>query len=137
MAKYFPRPVGGRINWNGLSDFKLTWKVSKAAIVYRAHQLGLLTDEQYKTAFVGLKRKGEAIDEKEDHLIPHEQPALFRQALMFLIEELGYDMKGIAEELEIEVDILYELVGDALSPDDMQSEASNVVSLQSYRMIRE
>lgn len=137
MAKYFPRPVGGRINWNGLSEFKLTWKVSKAAIVYRAHQLGLLTDEQYKTAFVGLKRKGEAIDEKEDYLIPHERPELFRRALMFLINELGYDMKGIAEEMEIEMDILYDLVGDALSQDDMQTRENNVVSLQSYRMIRE
>ncbi|PWI80330.1 DNA-binding protein [Enterobacter sp. CGMCC 5087] len=137
MAKYFPRPVGGRINWQGLSQFKLTWKVSKAAIVYRAHQLGLLTDEQYKTAFMGLKRKGEAIDEKEDHLIPHERPELFRRALMFLLEELGYDPKRIADEMDIEIDILYELAGDALPTTEGLSGNYNVVSLQSYRTLRE
>ncbi|EFN7491965.1 TPA: ImmA/IrrE family metallo-endopeptidase [Escherichia coli] len=136
MAKYFPRPVGGRINWQGLSQFKLTWKVSKAAIVFRAHQLGLLTDEQYRTAFMGLKRKGEAIDEKEDYLIPHERPELFRRALSFLFEELGYDPQRLADEMDIEVDIFYELVGDDLPAVHELPGSGDVVSLQSYRTLR-
>lgn len=65
MAKYFPRPIGGRIDWQGLSQFKLTWKVSKAAIIYRAHQLGLLTDAQYKTAFSVLNERARLLMRKK------------------------------------------------------------------------
>ena len=133
MAKYFPKPIGGRINWQGLSQFKLVWKVSKAAIIYRAHQLSLLTDEQYKTAFMGLKRKGEAIDEKEDYLIPHEKPELFRRALAFLTDELALDIPHIADRMDISVDILVELAGDALPVSCVSGRNDNVVSLQAYR----
>src|SRR5882724_1407195 len=41
MAKLFPKPRGSRLDWVGLREFKLTWKVSKAAILYRARQLDL------------------------------------------------------------------------------------------------
>lgn len=133
MAKYFPKPVGGRIDWQGLSQFKLTWKVSKAAIIYRAHQLSLLTDAQYKTAFFGLKRKGEAIDEKEDCLIMHERPELFNKALSFIINELGYDIDKISKKLNVSNELVLNLVDN----DDILTKKvlnkNNVVSLAAYR----
>ncbi|MEQ5232893.1 MULTISPECIES: XRE family transcriptional regulator [Providencia] len=135
MAKYFPRPIGGRIDWKGLSNFKLTWNVSKAAIIYRAHQLSLLTDAQYKTAFFGLKRKGEAIDEKEDYLIKHEKPEFFHRAIRVLINELGISPQDLANRLRISVNMLSNLSGDILlSEKTLQSEESNVVSLAGYRL---
>lgn len=136
MAKYFPHPIGGRIDWQGLSQFKLTWKVSKAAIIYRAHQLGLLTDAQYKTAFLGLKRKGEAIDEKEDYLIPHEKPELFHRALRLLLTELPFDVDTLAARLCIQPELLEELAHDAFLSEltsENAVEAENVVSLLAYR----
>jgi Zn-dependent peptidase ImmA (M78 family) len=135
MAKYFPRPIGGRIDWQGLSQFKLTWKVSKAAIIYRAHQLSLLTDAQYKTAFFGLKRKGEAIDEKEDHLIPSEKPELFQRAMRFLLTELSVDVESLAKRLHILPTLLAELANDdSLSMVTTEVSPENVVSLSAYRM---
>lgn len=135
MAKYFPKPVGGRINWQGLSEFKLTWKVSKAAIIYRAHQLSLLTDSQYKTAFFGLKRKGEAIDEREDYLIEHEKPLLFNRALNVLIHDMSIAVDDIAKRLKISTSMLLELANDPglalLTQPRMQ--ADNVVSMFTYR----
>lgn len=137
MAKYFPPPVGGRIDWQGLSAFKLNWKVSKAAIIYRAHQLSLLTDAQYKTAFTGLKRKGEAIDEKEDCLIPHEEPAFFNNALNFLINELSMDRKYLAHLLNITPSAFEKLTGSANPQADcLPGEETNVISLLAYRQKR-
>lgn len=134
MAKYFPRPVGGRINWQGLSEFKLAWKVSKAAIIYRAHQLALLTDTQYKTAFFGLKRKGEAIDEKEDFLIPQEKPEFFNNALNFLMNDIGMDKKCLAHSLNILPSAFEKLIGHPVSFETSAEDTeTNVVSLMAYR----
>lgn len=134
MAKYFPRPIGGRIDWQGLSQFKLTWKVSKAAIIYRAHQLSLLTDAQYKTAFFGLKRKGEAIDEKEDYLIPNEKPELFHRAMRFLLTDLSVDVESLAQRLCITPTMLAELASDDSLGLSLEVATENVVSMSAYRM---
>lgn len=134
MAKYFPRPIGGRIDWQGLSEFKLTWKVSKAAIIYRAHQLSLLSDTQYKTAFFGLKRKGEAIEEKEDYLISHEKPELFHRAMRVLLNDLSIDASTLAKRLKISVPMLLGLANDPdLSNSSLEAENGNVISLFAYR----
>lgn len=134
MAKYFPRPKGGRIDWQGLSQFKLTWKVSKAAIIYRAHQLSLLTDAQYKTAFFGLKRKGEAIDEKEDCLIQQETPELFYKAMKYLINDMSIDVDSLARRLCITPIMLEELSNGALVATlDQENISANVVSMSAYR----
>jgi len=134
MAKYFPRPIGGRIDWQGLSQFKLTWKVSKAAIIYRAHQLSLLTDAQYKTAFFGLKRKGEAIDEKEDCLIPQETPELFHKAMKYLTNEMSIDAGSLARRLCITPAMLEELSnGTLLAGLECENLSENVVSMSAYR----
>jgi Zn-dependent peptidase ImmA (M78 family)/DNA-binding XRE family transcriptional regulator len=134
MAKYFPHPIGGRIDWQGLSNFKLTWKVSKAAIIYRAHQLSLLSDTQYKTAFFGLKRKGEAIEEREDYLIEHERPELFHKAMRVLLNDMSIDASELAHRLKITVPMLLELANDPhLSDSAIESNSPNVVSLSMYR----
>lgn len=134
MAKYFPRPIGGRIDWQGLSQFKLTWKVSKAAIIYRAHQLSLLTDAQYKTAFSGLKRKGEAIDEKEDCLIPQETPEFFHKAMKYLINDMSIDVGSLAQRLCITPAMLEDLSNGALLTSlKHENIPDNVVSMSAYR----
>lgn len=134
MVKYFPRPIGGRIDLQGLGEFKLTWKVSKAAIIYRAHQLSLLSDTQYKTAFFGLKRKGEAIEEKEDYLISHEKPEFFHKAMKVLLNGLSINAVTLAKRLKISVPMLLELANDPnLSNNSLEVEAENVVSLFAYK----
>lgn len=134
MAKYFPRPIGGRIDWQGISQFKLTWKVSKAAIIYRAHQLGLLTDSQYKTAFFGLKRKSEAINEKEDYLIPVEKPELFSRAMKCLLTDLSVDIESLAQHLNITPAMLAELANDNTLAFASDVDKENVISMFAYRM---
>lgn len=98
MLAEFPKPKNGRIDWQAVSDFKLKWKVSKAACFYRAHKLGLLTDAQYKNAVITLRQRGEAIVEKEDDLIPDELPKMIGQA----VEVLG-GIDLLAKELFIDI----------------------------------
>ncbi|MDI1225321.1 MULTISPECIES: XRE family transcriptional regulator [Acinetobacter] len=111
MRTHFPTWYkNGRYNWSKLSEFKQTWKVSKAAILYRAKQLGLLTSEQYTSGVIYLKKTGEGINEKEDHLIPMEKPELL-QACFILLAKKKIFAEDIAAALEINVNFLENLVG--------------------------
>ena len=111
MAKLFPRPRGYRLDWVGLREFKLTWKVSKAAILYRARQLELISDEQYKTGVITLRRTGEATGEREDNLIPQEAPELLARSLTVLAEKRGIYAEEIASALRVLPTLLREVVG--------------------------
>ena len=111
MAKLFPRPRGSRLDWAGLRDFKLTWKMSKAAILYRARQLELISDEQYKSGVITLRRTGEATGEREDSLIPMERPEMLHRTFQVLAERRGIFAPEIARELKITEALLADLVG--------------------------
>jgi Zn-dependent peptidase ImmA (M78 family)/transcriptional regulator with XRE-family HTH domain len=111
MAKLFPRPRGSRLDWVGLREFKLTWKVSKAAILYRARQLELIGDDQYKTGVITLRRTGEATGEREDSLIPQEAPELLARSLAVLAEKRGVYAEEVASALRVLPAFLREVVG--------------------------
>ena len=111
MRTHFPTWYkNGRFNWSKLSEFKRTWKVSKAAILYRAKQLGLLTQEQYTSGVIYLKKTGEGITEKEDHLIPYEKPELLNTCFTILAKKKIF-AEDIANSLNINADFLENLVG--------------------------
>ncbi|PTU67766.1 DNA-binding protein [Chromobacterium sp. Panama] len=106
MLKHFPMPRGGRMDWQGLSQFKRTWGISKAALLYRAHQLGLLDDGQYKRGVVHLTRSGQTKTESEDKEIPLEQPELLTNALRTMHNRLGIDLTMMAKVLEFSPKLL-------------------------------
>lgn len=111
MAKLFPRPRGSRLDWAGMRDFKMTWKVSKAALLYRARQLDLINDDQYKTGAITLRRTGEASGEKEDSLIPQERPELLRRSLELLAQRKQVYGEQVASALHVQIDLLTDLIG--------------------------
>jgi Zn-dependent peptidase ImmA (M78 family)/transcriptional regulator with XRE-family HTH domain len=119
MLKLFPRPRGSRLDWAGLRDFKLTWKASKAAILYRARQLDLISEGQYKTGVIGLRARGESMLEFEerDGLIPSERPELLARSLAVLSEKRGIHLKDIAEKLSIGESFFIEMLGFDPRPD--------------------
>lgn len=114
MAKLFPKPNGGRLDWKGMREFKATWKVSKAAILYRAKQLDLLTDTEYKRGVMTLKKYGESTGEKDDYLVPQEPPEMLSNSLKVLIERKGLTTEEIAKALCVKPAFLKELVGSEL-----------------------
>lgn len=111
MAKLFPKPRGAHLDWVGIREFKLTWKVSKAAILYRARQLDLINDTQYKSGVITLRRTGEATGEREDHLIPSETPELLERSLLVLAEKKSIYADEIASALKVSINMLREVVG--------------------------
>ncbi len=111
MAKLFPRPNGSRLDWKGMREFKLTWKVSKAAILYRAKQLDLITETQYKTGVMTLKKYGESGGEKDDYLIDQEPPEMLARSFFILAEKKGIRATEIAKALQVKPEFLRELTG--------------------------
>lgn len=111
MRTHFPTWFkGGRYNWSKLSEFKQTWKVSKAAILYRAKSLGLLTQEQYTSGVIALRKNSESITEKEDHLIPQEKPELLQACFAMLAKKKVF-AEDIAQALDVNVGFLESLIG--------------------------
>lgn len=133
MAKLFPRPNGSRLNWKGIREFKQTWKVSKAAILYRAKQLDLITESQYKTGVMTLKKYGEYHGEKDDDLVAQEPPEMLARSLAVLRDKKGIGFEGVAEALHVKVEFLREMTGLSLC---QGSPASPSVRMSHLRLVK-
>lgn len=90
---------GTRLNWPGLSELKMRWGASKAAIIFRGRQLGLFSEEQARAGYVGLNRHGEALKESEDHLIANEEPEVVVESLKVMKEHYGVPEAAVAREM--------------------------------------
>lgn len=130
MLKFFPRARGSFLDWKGISEFKLIWKVSKAALLYRARQLELIPDDLYRRGAIALRR-GEAVREKEDDLIPMERPALLQRSISLLREQLGITLPVLASQLGVSAPLLEELLNEGGVPCNPGSlpRGQNVISL--------
>ena len=131
MTKLFPRGRGSRLDWRGISEFKLTWKMSKAALLYRARQLELISDAQFRSGFITLKRGGEAVNEREDRQIPAETPELLKRSIALLHEKKGLSVTDIATALDVRPQFLEDFVGSLgyVSP----QRSADVISISEIR----
>lgn len=105
FLKAFPRR-GARLDWSGIRDLKLTFKVSKAAILYRAKSLDLLDEGQYRGAIITLKNRGEAIEEAEDALLQKEEGEIVGQALQIMQNSHGIGATKLARALDVKPEFL-------------------------------
>lgn len=101
---------GGRLNWSGLSELKLRWGASKAAILFRGHQLGHFSEDQVRSGYISLKRHGEAIEESEDHRVPHEEPEVLQEGLRVMREQMGIHAATVARQMGIQPSLLDRIV---------------------------
>ncbi|MGB3290112.1 MAG: XRE family transcriptional regulator [Burkholderiaceae bacterium] len=136
MAKLFPRPNGTRLDWKGMKEFKLTWKVSKAAILYRARQLELITESQYKTGVITLRKYGESNGEKDDYLIPQEPPEMMTKALLVLATKKGMYPNDLAKALHIKPAFLHELTGVDSAPQPPDASHSSQTRPRHLRLVK-
>jgi|GEM_PF-101381 len=138
FAKEFPRLRGSHLNWQGLSDMKLRWKVSKSALLYRAKQLSLISDDQYRTGVIRLNRGGEARVEREDGLISKEKAELFSQAVRLDFSCSNGDFEKYCHTFGVEAPIVREFLTDVNASNDESTtdelaDRGNVVSLAQRR----
>lgn len=120
---------GTRISWSAMSELKLRWGVSKAAILYRGRQLNVFNDDQLRGGYISLKRHGEALQETEDHLILIEQPEVVVDGLEALRNHLGLSPAGVASEMRVQPALL----GSLLTLEAPQSTVKNVISIFASR----
>ncbi|MCY4754651.1 helix-turn-helix domain-containing protein [Pelomonas aquatica] len=113
-----------RLNWAGLSELKLRWGASKAAIIFRARQLGLFTEDQARAGYVGLNRHGEALRESEDHLVPNEEPEVVVESLKVMREHFGVPEAAVAREMRVQPHLLQTLLNNSCA-----ESSANVVRL--------
>ncbi len=122
----FPRTVGSRLNWKEIYNLKKRWKVSVRAIIYRAHDLGLITAQQYRSANVWLNKSGQTKVERCDEDIPVESPELLQNAINVLGEQLSIKFSDIAFSLGTKTEILSLLTGIPAPEEIIQSNVSNI-----------
>jgi len=116
-----------RLNWEGLSELKLRWGVSKSALVYRGRQLGLFTDDQVRAAYIKLKRHGEAIEEHEDADMVVETPEVVTDGLQMMQDQLGVPLSAVARKMGVQPHLLESLLG---KPNERQNaEIRNLFSV--------
>lgn len=85
-------------NLDGLVKAKRRWKVSAAALAYRMHGLGLLSEWQYRTIFVELARRG--FSRSEPSPIERETSQVLGKVFAALRGE-GVSKQAVARDLRI------------------------------------
>lgn len=121
-----------RMNWKALSALKARWGVSKAALLYRARQLDLLSDTKYRSHIIALK-KCEAKKEKDDHLLITEKSELIRHALESYITAYGKTVDDFLDELHVSESLLSNILDFNLCAlRVMENPTSNVISMSKF-----
>lgn len=127
---------GTRLNWSALVDIKRRWGVSKAAILYRGRQLGVFSEEQYRSGVIGLTRRGEARGEVEDEQMPFEVPELIADSIQVLREAFGISRTSLAQEMRVQTSLLDELLAARFDHGAFASKPDNVYSMSLGRRSR-
>lgn len=131
FPKEFPVSSTGRISWKSMTEVKLRWKVSKAAMVMRARQLHLIDDHQMKGAFIYLKNSKQAKKESEDDLIEIERPVLLDKAVRFITRHYGISLQDVARSLHVKLPYITEFLSEDTL--DELRRPSNITRLPALR----
>lgn len=124
----FPRNAT-RFNWSAIYEMKLRWKVSAAAIVRRAFDLGLIDAVAYRRASIYLSKTGQAKKEPYDEgdFIASEEPELLDNAIKVIEQQAPYLFADISNKMKIKQVIWERLLGRKINVAD---EFSNVVPIR-------
>lgn len=122
------RAIRGKrtLSWATLTEIKMRWGVSKAAILYRGRQLGIFSEDLYKSGVIGLTRHGEARMETEDSSMNHEDPEVLPSGLDVLASSCGMSLEHIASRISVTPIIVRSLLSETLP---LVEPHSNVVQL--------
>lgn len=100
---------------SALLALKERWGVSLQAMVYRAHQLGLINLAEYRERFRQISRRGWRLDEPNE---PHaEHPELFALALDAYTRKTGRTLRDIAVSLRVHPELISSVTGIELPPE--------------------
>jgi Zn-dependent peptidase ImmA (M78 family)/DNA-binding XRE family transcriptional regulator len=127
----FPR--ASPLDWDALYRLKLRWKVSVAAILYRAHDLQLLDPAQYRIANIRLAKTRQKKKEWYDDQLQVEKPELLEMALDKYEDLPNKSITAFAEELGVTPLFVRRLAGlTPISAEAWENDPS-IVRLDDYR----
>jgi Zn-dependent peptidase ImmA (M78 family) len=81
------------VKYKDLPTIKMYWKLSKAAICYKAKEMGMLGDSQYRYYMMQLSKSGQR--KKETEYIDIDDPSLLRKIVKVHLEDLEYSKKEL------------------------------------------
>lgn len=85
------------LRYNDLALRKVYWKVSKAAIIYRARELNCISESTKRYLFITLGRNGERKQESVEVSI--DSPKIVYKMTKLHLDELEYSMEELADLL--------------------------------------
>lgn len=99
------------VNLNELTSLKMKWNVSIAAMIMRASDLGIISDEQKDRLWRNYSRQGFKKKEPLDNDVEPEKPFLLKKAIQMLIEENRQDRFQICLSLPFGQSAIEEISG--------------------------
>ena len=87
------------LQFKNLGTLKSYWKVSKAAITYKAYKIGYLTPSRYKTFMIELSRSGER--KTESDFVDIDAPVLIDKVINAHLNQLHYSREELLNVLSI------------------------------------
>jgi Zn-dependent peptidase ImmA (M78 family)/DNA-binding XRE family transcriptional regulator len=92
---------------NQLLKIKRRWGVSIAALIYRLHKIGILTDFRYRSLYIQISKMGYRTNEPNE--LPREESVIWKKVLMELWSD-GITKNHIADDLHISPEEIENLV---------------------------
>lgn len=87
-----------RLSWPRLQELKRRWKVSLAAMVRRAYDLGIYSEATYRRGYMQLNQRGWRENEPAEPRM--ERPRLLRDVVT-LLEEAGHSREAVASAVHL------------------------------------
>lgn len=106
-AESFSEECPRKWNYSAFLDLKRRWKISMQACLYRARELGILSESNFRTGMIFLSKHGQRI--KEEGEFEKNEPILISQSLDVLLGE---------HNVNININILSERLG--LHPPELE-----------------
>ena len=134
--KAMRREIASPVTLTSLAELKPRWGVSIQALVFRAHQLGIIGDRQYRYLFEQISIRGWRTREPKNLDIAVEKPRTLRKIVELL--PFGNNMPHLAAELRLSVENVrqilsgYDDMGDS-NPTAKQPVSNKVIPLRSRR----
>lgn len=132
FVREFPSMV--RWQWEPLFRLKARWRVSLAALIRRSFDLRLIDALRYRQAYKYMSMQGWLRHEPAE--VEAEEPELINNAFTQL-SQLGTSPSDVADQLQVTLATLREIVGAAIVPETpTPPRPRNVITLEGRRASR-
>jgi Zn-dependent peptidase ImmA (M78 family) len=78
-----------------LVQLKRIWKVSMAALIHRAYELGAITENQRKYLYINMSKKGYRLQEPAGEDVPVERPTVLATLAKMHLDQLSYSFNDL------------------------------------------